>query len=74
MLVATGKIEGRVNFDPWGKDYDYAAGSLLVQEAGGIVANLGKRTYDYRNYDYIAASPTMYKVLTEGPDAIFPIE
>jgi myo-inositol-1(or 4)-monophosphatase len=73
VLVATGKVEGRVNFDPWGNDYDYAAGSLLIEEAGGIVANLGVRTYDYRNYNYIAANPEAFNALTDGPDAIFPI-
>jgi len=71
-LVASGKLEGRVNFDPWGHDWDYAPGSLLVEEAGGIVANLGVRTYDYRNYDFLAASPAFFQAMTEGPDAIFP--
>ncbi len=73
VLVAEGKVEGRVNFDPYGSDYDYAAGSLLIEEAGGVVANLGKRTYDYRNYNYIAANPAAFNALTEGPDALFPI-
>jgi myo-inositol-1(or 4)-monophosphatase len=72
-LLASGKLEGRVNFDPHGKDWDYAPGSLLVSEAGGIVANIGKRTYDYQNLDFIAASPVAFAALTEGPDAIFPI-
>ena len=48
-------------------------GSLLVQEAGGIVANIGKRTYDYRNGNFIAANPVVFRELTEGPDALFPI-
>lgn len=72
-MIAEGKLEGRVTFDPWGKDYDYAPGSLLVQEAGGIVANHGSKTYDYRNYNFIAANPSLYKKLTEGPDALFPL-
>jgi myo-inositol-1(or 4)-monophosphatase len=73
-LVASGKIEGRITFDPYGKDYDFAPGTLLVEEAGGIVANLGSRKYDYTNLDFIAANPIMFKELTEGEDAIFPIE
>lgn len=72
-LVASGKLEGRVQFDPYGKDYDYAPGSLLVSEAGGVVANLGVHTYDYRNLDFIAANPSVFAALTEGPDATFPI-
>lgn len=71
-LVATGKIEGRICFDPWGKDYDFAPGTLLVQEAGGIVANIGSRDFDLRNLNFIAANPRVFKELTEGPDAIFP--
>lgn len=72
-LIATGKIEGRVSFDPYGKDWDFAPGSLLVSEAGGIIANIGKRSYDYRNLSFIAANKAVYSELTEGPDAIFPI-
>ncbi len=72
-LVAEGKLEARVTFDPWGKDYDFAPGSLLVQEAGGVVANLGSKTYDYRKLNFIAGNPKLYKKLTEGDDAVFPI-
>lgn len=73
-LVAEGKLEGRICFDPWGNDWDYAPGSLLVEEAGGIVANIGERTYDYQNKNFIAANPAVFRALTEGPDAIFPIK
>lgn len=71
-MVACGKLDGRLCLGA-GKDYDYAPGSLLVSEAGGIVANIGKRTYDYRNPEFIAANPVLFKELTEGPDALFPI-
>jgi myo-inositol-1(or 4)-monophosphatase len=72
-MVASGKLDARVCFDPWGRDYDFAPGSLLITEAGGIVANLGSTSYDYRNTNFIAANPVIYKELTEGPEAIFPI-
>jgi myo-inositol-1(or 4)-monophosphatase len=71
--VAQGKLEGRVCFDPWGKDYDFAPGSLLVEEAGGVVANLGLRTYDFKNTDFIAANSMIFNSLTLGKDAVFPI-
>lgn len=71
-MIASGRLEGRILFDPFGQDWDYAP-SLLVSEAGGIVANIGKRTYDYRNHNFIAANPIVYKDLTEGPNALFPI-
>lgn len=72
-MVASGKLEGRICFNPWGNDYDYAPGSLLVTEAGGVVANLGVQTYDYRNLNFIASNKVIFKELTEGEDALFPI-
>ncbi len=52
-LIAQGKIEGRIAMDPYGGDWDYAAGSLLITEAGGRVVNIGKKTYDYTNHNFI---------------------
>ncbi len=72
-LIAQGKLEGRVCVNPHGKDYDFAPGSLLVSEAGGVVANVGKDAYDYRDVNFIAANPIVYVTLTQGGDAIFPI-
>ncbi|MDP3947677.1 MAG: inositol monophosphatase [bacterium] len=62
-LIATGKIEARVCFDPYGKDWDYAPGSLLVSEAGGIVKNIGSDSYDYRNHNFIAGNKSVYEEL-----------
>jgi len=73
VLVATGKLEGRICYDAFGKDYDFAPGSLLVSEAGGMVANIGSVKYDYRNTNFIAGNQILFQALTEGPDAIFPI-
>lgn len=73
ILVATGKIEGRIGFDPYGTDYDFAPGTLLISEAGGVVTNIGSSTYDYRNPNYIAANKMVHRSLTEGPDALFPV-
>ena len=72
VLVATGKIEGRITYDSYGYDYDFAPGSLLVSEAGGVVANIGKKTYDYTNTSYIASNPIVFKQLTRA-DSLFPI-
>lgn len=60
-LVATGKIEAKICFDPDGKDWDYAPGSLLISEAGGIVRNIGSDSYSYRNHDFIAGNPVVYE-------------
>ncbi len=73
-LVATGKLDGRMCFDPFGKDYDFAPGSLLVEEAGGIVANVGKSDYDYTNLNFLAVNPVIYQELTQGEGAVFPRE
>lgn len=73
-MVASGKLDGRLCFDGYGKDYDFAPGAFLVGEAGGKVANIGKTTYDYRNLNFIASNPIVFRELTEGKDAVFPIE
>ncbi len=72
-MVASGKLDGRVMLDPYGKDYDLLPGALLVAEAGGTVANIGSNSYDYKNLNFIAANPVIYKELTEGDGAIFPL-
>src|SRR3989344_306606 len=74
-LVANGKLDGAVYYGRAGsKDYDIAPGTFLIKEAGGVIANIGAREYDYRNIDFIAANPFIFKDLTEGPAAIFPIQ
>lgn len=62
-MVASGKLDARISFDPWGFDYDFAPGSLLVSEAGGIVTNIGSSKYDYKNIDFIAGNPKVAKEL-----------
>ena len=74
IMVASGRIEGRIILEACGKIWDYAPGSLLVAEAGGVVTNIGKETYDYRDLNSMAVNPVVYKELTQGNDAIFPIK
>lgn len=69
--VASGQIEGRICIDPYGKDWDFAPGSLLVSEAGGVVRNVGSDTYDYRNHDFLAVNQVIFEELTRGKDALF---
>lgn len=73
-MVASGKIEGIVAIEPYGEDYDYAPGTLLVEEAGGIVANIGKHTHDLSDRNFIAANSAVFQELTAGPEAMFPIK
>lgn len=72
-MSACGRLDGRIAKDGWGSDWDYAPGSLLVAEAGGIVTNMGSGAYDYRNHDSLALAPGAYRQLTEGDAAIFPL-
>lgn len=60
--------------DPYGMDWDFAPGSLLVSEAGGKATNIGETSYDYRNHDFIIANPRVHEELTTGPHAIFPLQ
>lgn len=73
-MVASGRLDARICFEPFGKDYDYSPGSLLVREAGGIVSNIGTTSFDYRNLNSISANPLIYKELTQGENALFPIK
>jgi len=71
VLVAKGVFDARIVRDGYGQDYDFAPGALLIKEAGGIVTNIGKDTYDYRDTNFIAANPRVYAALTEGEEALF---
>ena len=70
VLVATGKIEGRLQYDAFGKDYDFAPGSLLVSEAGGVVKNFKSDSFDYKNLDFIASNPKVYEELVRSENSI----
>ncbi len=65
-LVAQGKIGGRICFDPFGKDWDYGPGSLLVTEAGGRVTNIGASSYDFRKHNFIAANLSVHEELSRA--------
>lgn len=69
-LVAMGKIEGRIVYDGFGKDYDFAAGTLLVSEAGGTVRNFHSDKYDYTNLNFIASNNSVYNDLFLGEENI----
>lgn len=64
-LVANGSIEGRIMFNGHGKEWDFAPTTLLVQEAGGRVANIGSGAYDYRELNHIAANPYVFEALVK---------
>lgn len=45
--------------------WDYAPGALLVQEAGGIAANVDGQTYTDKHYDFIASNIDAYDHLSQ---------
>lgn len=64
--IAKGDTEGFVSFDnPFKSIWDYAAGVLLIQEAGGKVANVGSNTYTVDNFDFIAANTNTHQQLSK---------
>jgi myo-inositol-1(or 4)-monophosphatase len=72
-MIASGKLDGRIGLEPYGMDWDFAPGSLLVSEAGGVATNIGMTTYDYRNHDYLITNASIHDELTKSPNAIFSV-
>ncbi len=70
-MVASGKFDARIVKDGYGQVWDYAAGCLLVEEAGGTVVNIGSETYDYRQLDIIAGSKAVCEELIELKEGVF---
>ncbi len=66
--VATGRLDGfwEFNLNIW----DIAAGSLLVQEAGGMVGDLSGGHHHLIVGDTLAANPQLYKVMAEKIAAV----
>lgn len=58
--VALGAVEGHVVFYSNASPWDNAPGALLIQEAGGRVANIGSDTYDYRDTNFIGTNPVIF--------------
>lgn len=61
--VAAGRFDGFWEFSL--HEWDIAAGVLLVQEAGGIVGDLNGGTEHMKRGDIIAASPKVFKDMTQ---------
>lgn len=70
ILLASGKVESFIVYDGYGQDYDFAPGSLLVKEAGGVVRNFKSDSYDYTNLSFIASNQTVYEELINSDKSI----
>lgn len=61
--VARGALDGIIVSHRNGHPWDFAPGTLLVQEAGGRVENFTAPGYDYLNTEFIAANPVIFDEL-----------
>jgi myo-inositol-1(or 4)-monophosphatase len=65
LTVAEGKQDALLVYRmKWGT-WDSAPRALLIQEAGGRVANLGKTSFDYTDPNFLAANPVIFDELME---------
>ena len=64
-LVAKGVLEGVVIYQGAGFLYDYAPGALLIKEAGGVVANIGSKDYNYKNGNFIASNKQTHQPMQD---------
>jgi myo-inositol-1(or 4)-monophosphatase len=62
ISIARGALDGCIVVGRKGV-WDHAAGTLLIMEAGGRVANIDSDTYDYKNMHYIAGNPAVFEGL-----------
>jgi myo-inositol-1(or 4)-monophosphatase len=67
--VAAGRFDGF--FEAWLQPWDVAAGSLLVQEAGGIVTDYYGETNYLFGRSIIAATPNVYPQLRDAVQQIY---
>lgn len=65
-LIAQGKADGVICKQPYEHAWDVAPGSLLIEEAGGIVRNLNADTYDVGNLDFYAGTRQLYDRLQQA--------
>jgi fructose-1,6-bisphosphatase/inositol monophosphatase family enzyme len=58
-----GQFEGHVYYKANGSTWDWTPWALLIKEAGGKVANFGSKDYDYRDPNFLAATPEVFDAL-----------
>jgi myo-inositol-1(or 4)-monophosphatase len=62
MYIARGSIDGAIVLGAKGP-WDFAAGNILIQEAGGRVENWNSNKYDYLDMRFVAANPVIFDEL-----------
>ena len=61
--VASGRLDGfwNLSLNPW----DIAAGSLLIQEAGGLIGDMEGGEAYMQHGDVVAGTPKVFKALLQ---------
>ncbi len=72
LYAVDGKLDGIFGYKTGGGPWDYAPRALMIQEAGGRVANIGSDSYDFHNNDFLMANPIIFddlmKIITDSID------
>ena len=58
--IPEGKLDGLFGYKAGGGPWDYAPRALMIEEAGGRVANIGSEGYDFSNNDFLMANPVIF--------------
>jgi len=61
--LSEGKFDASVEFCD--KAWDFAAGAVLIEEAGGIITSLDGSPLTYKSQGYLAGNPIFYKKIKE---------
>lgn len=69
--IARGAADGTITIGSKGA-WDFAAGLLLIMEAGGRVENLYSDTYNYQDLKFVAANPVIFDELKSAIETALP--
>lgn len=70
-MVASGKLDLYTAPGGSGKQWDHAAGIVLIREAGGVYKDFKGKDADLHEIRYVASNPTIYREITTDSDSPF---
>ena len=65
VMIASGKIDGRIVVGGKGGIWDYAPVGVFIPEAGGVVTKLNGEEYNYNDLSFVASNKQLSKDLLE---------
>lgn len=63
--VAQGQSDGLLMYESGAGPWDFAPRALIIEEAGGRVANIGSDKFDFRKDNILATNPVIFDELME---------